>query len=261
MNQTIEGLQSQVQRLYTDLSASRNANDDSASPYPDPPSYPHQPSLVPAQSEGPYHVTVSPAAPSRVRHRRFQGPTSSVFNINVANSSLQRMGLSDPSLTEADGHDYEDLDSTASQQRQASHPLASQYAKDQIWSIGKDEAVRLCRVYDEEIGMMYPMLDIERVTEKADKLFTSAEAAAEHALVDGYKPSTDSMQSSDIDILKMILATALFLEGGGQSELGSAIFDSVRGCESKLGGPPDIEGLRLLVIMVKHIEAMILELC
>lgn len=255
MDQTIQVLQDQVQRLQAELSASQNPNESSASPYPDPSSYTHQPSLAQVQPEGPYHVTHSPAAPSRVRHRRFQGPTSSAFSISVANSSLQTMGLTDLSLIEAEGHGYDHLTSTSPQQQQVINPLASSYAKDPIWSIGKDEAVRLCRAYDEEIGTMYPMLDIEQVIDKADKLFTFTEAATRHGLVDRSKPNPDSMHGPDIDMVKMILATALFLEGGGQCELGSALFDTVKGaCESKLGDPPDIGGLRLLVIMVCHVD-------
>lgn len=160
------------------------------------------------------------------------------------------MGLTDPSLTEAEGHDYDGLASTSPRQQQNSLPLVpAQYAKDPLWSIGKDEAIRLCRVYDEEIGMMYPMLDIEQIIDKADKTFAFAGAAAKTALVDRSKSSLDSQ---DVNILKMILATVLTLEGGGQSELGLTLFETVRGaCESKLGAPPDIGGLRLLVIMAQ----------
>ncbi|KAI4284984.1 MAG: hypothetical protein L6R38_000999 [Xanthoria sp. 2 TBL-2021] len=253
MNNTIQSLQDQVQRLYSELNASQNVQQDSsASPYPDPSSYPHQPSMIQAQPQGPYHATSPATGPSRVRHRRFQGPTSSAFNIDVAKSSLQTMGLTDPSLTEGQVHDYDD--STSPHQRQTSNPLApSQYAKDPIWSIGKDEAIRLCRVYDEEIGIMYPMLDMDQIVKKADKLFTFTEAATKTGLIDRSIPSADSMHGPEVDTLKMILATALILEGGGQSDLGSALFDTVKGsCESKLGETPDIGGLRLLVIMAQY---------
>ncbi|KAL8838051.1 MAG: hypothetical protein Q9170_002287 [Blastenia crenularia] len=253
MDQTIQALQDQVHRLYADIGALRGSHDSSASPYPDPSSYPHQPSLLQTQSGTPYHSPQPPAAPSRTRHRRFQGPTSSAFNIDVANSSLQTMGLTDPSLTEAGGHDYDDPASISPEQRVASNSLlSSQYAKDPLWTIEKDEAIRLCRVYDEEIGMMYPMLDIEKIIGRVGKLLTSGEAAVQPGLVDQLKTTGVGIRIQDINILKMILATVLILEGGGQSELGSALFETVRRpCESKLGGAPDMEGLRLLVIMAQ----------
>ncbi|KAL9600233.1 MAG: hypothetical protein Q9179_003275 [Wetmoreana sp. 5 TL-2023] len=243
MNYTIQGLQDQVQRLHANLNALRPSHD--GSPYPNPPPYPHQPSLVQPQPEGPYHTASPPTATSRVRHRRFQGPTSSAFNIDVANSSLQTMGLTDPNLIEPEGHDYDDVNSTSPHQDHAPNPLLpTHYAKDPVWSIGKNEAVRLCRVYDEEIGMMYPMLDMEQILEKAERLFT---------FIDRSQPSADSMNEADIDILKMIFATTLTLEGGGQSELGSALFDTVKATsESKLGEPTDMKGLKLLVITAQY---------
>ncbi|KAL9600144.1 MAG: hypothetical protein Q9219_003400 [cf. Caloplaca sp. 3 TL-2023] len=253
MERTIQTLQDQVQRLYADIGALRGSHDSSASPYPDPSSYPRQPSLVQAQSGTPYHATQPAATPSRVRHRRFQGPTSSAFNINVASSSLQTMGLTDPSLTGAEGHDYDDLAPSSPHVRQTPNPsAASQYAKDPLWAISKGEAIRLCRVYDEEIGIMYPMLDIEQIIEKAEKFFTLIENTTKTGPTDRSQLSADWMQGSDVNILTTLLATVLILEGGGQSELGSALFDTVRGaCESKLGESPDIGALKLLVIMAQ----------
>ena len=100
--------------------------------------------------------------------------------------------------------------------------------------------------------MMYPMLDMDHIVSKVDELFTFTEAATRTGLINQNKASPDSMNGPHIDTFKMIFATVLVLEGGGQSELGSALFETVRGaCESKLGEPLDIQGLRLLVIMVQ----------
>lgn len=35
--------------------------------------------------------------------------------------------------------------------------------RDPIWALSKDEMVRLCRVYEEEMGIMYPVVNIEEV--------------------------------------------------------------------------------------------------
>lgn len=35
--------------------------------------------------------------------------------------------------------------------------------KDPIWTFSKEEMVRLCRVYEEEMGLMYPVINIEDV--------------------------------------------------------------------------------------------------
>jgi hypothetical protein len=34
---------------------------------------------------------------------------------------------------------------------------------DPIWALTRDEMVRLCRVYEEEMGIMYPVTNIEKV--------------------------------------------------------------------------------------------------
>ncbi|KAI4108033.1 MAG: hypothetical protein L6R37_001315 [Teloschistes peruensis] len=164
------------------------------------------------------------------------------------------MGLTDPNLIESSGHTYERVNSISPEKHHAPNLLApSHYGKDPIWSIAKDEAIRLCRVYDEEIGMMYPMLDIELIVERANKLFNSTENVTGTGSSDRTKLSADKIHGSEIDILKMILATTLTLEGDGQSELGSALFDTVRvAWENKLGEPIDIQGLRLLVIMAQY---------
>jgi hypothetical protein len=46
----------------------------------------------------------------------------------------------------------------------------------------QDEAIRLCRVYEEEMGIMYPMLDIDKIVRQATLLFTSMESATRTGL-------------------------------------------------------------------------------
>ena len=161
------------------------------------------------------------------------------------------MGITDPNLNEPDSQDYEDIAASSSPRRHTSDQPSLQPGKEPLWNIRKDEGIRLCRVYDEEIGIMYPMLDVDKVVQKAERLFTFIESANRTGLISMSKPGADTMQGPEINVLKMILGTALTLEGGGQSELGNALFDSVReACESKLSEPVDAQGLRLLVIVV-----------
>lgn len=44
-------------------------------------------------------------------------------------------------------------------------------SRDPIWKFGKDEIIRLCRVYEEEIGLMYPVVDIEQVIVHGKNLY------------------------------------------------------------------------------------------
>lgn len=163
------------------------------------------------------------------------------------------MGITNPSLNSGEGQDCDDPLSKPTQQEQLSFAsVASPTAKDPIWDIGRDEGIRLCNVYEEEIGMMYPMLDMEKLVAKAEKFFTSTKSRRTTGQISTSESGADCMRSTDVNILKMILATVLMLEGGGQSETGKSLFESVRDtCESRLWEPVDTEGLILLVIIVR----------
>ena len=252
MNAHIISLQDQVNNLYSNISALRNGSGSAIFPRHDPETYSSRPSLVQSDSRGPFRSPTSSSQP-RTRHSGFQGPTSSAFNFDVAKSSLQIMGIASPE---------EPLDENVLVYEEASYnspligqapmaPNISQSSKDPLWKIEKDEAIRLCRVYDEEMGLMYPILDIEKFISKASMLFTFIESAKRTGLMNRTMSGSDNFNDDDTDILKMVLATALTVEGSGQSDLGRRLFDSVRGpSESKLWEPASPKGLVLLVIVV-----------
>lgn len=117
--------------------------------------------------------------------------------------------------------------------------------------MNKDEAVRLCRVYEEEMGIMYPMLDIDKIIRHAIMLFAFIESAARTGLVQRNFPGPDNLDDDDTRLLKMVLAAALIVEGSGQSDLGRRLFETIREyAESSLWGPVNINQLRLLVLVV-----------
>ncbi|KAI4214508.1 MAG: hypothetical protein LQ351_002925 [Letrouitia transgressa] len=252
MNTTIQNLQAQVESLYANLSAFHNSPDGHPSPYQGQSTYSSN-TTHPDPHPDEQH-SLGSSTPVRRRHRCFQGPTSSGFSFNVAKSSLQTMGITNPSLNSGEGQDCDDPLSKPTQQEQLSFAsVASPTAKDPIWDIGRDEGIRLCNVYEEEIGMMYPMLDMEKLVAKAEKFFTSTKSRRTTGQISTSESGADCMRSTDVNILKMILATVLMLEGGGQSETGKSLFESVRDtCESRLWEPVDTEGLILLVIIAQY---------
>lgn len=127
------------------------------------------------------------------------------------------------------------------------HPL-----KDPLWVLDKDEAIRLCGVYEEEMGIMYPILDIDKMIRKVITLFTLIESATRTGLGQRGFPRSETLDDDDTKLLKMVLATALTVEGSGQSELGRRLFESVRQtAESSLWGAVNFNQLKLLVIVVR----------
>ena len=252
MSAHIQSLQEQVNILYANLEALRNGHEYSTQPNHAHESFPLHPALAHQDSSGPYPNASSPSQ-AHGSQPRFQGPTSAAFSFDVARSSLQNMGIAAPEIQE-DGVFNDDGMVPRGSPRQLQAPIASMTVhpnKDPLWKIGKDEAIRLCRVYEEEMGIMYPIIDMERIITHAKKLFTFTEAAARTGLMNPTMSGPDRIANNDVNILKMVLAIALIVEGEGQSDLGRMLYDSCREAfEGQLSGPVEIKGLILLVLVV-----------
>ncbi len=187
------------------------------------------------------------SSPHRQRRSvpRFHGPTSSTYGFDVANSTLQTMGITQGSAI-GEAAMLNDRTATASP-----FGLVSPHtSKDPLWSISREGAVRLCRIYEEEIGIMYPLFDIEVLIEHVNRLWNFIEAALRSGM--GNMPGADTIDDDDTNLLKMILAAALIVEGNGHSDLGLKVFDSLKpAVTAKFWGPTDTKGLSLLCVAVR----------
>lgn len=244
MTDQITSLQDQVNTLFTSINDLRSQKLSLESPNFDNYSCngPTQPALV----------SMNPGLPKpRARHPRFHGPTSSAFNFDVARSSLQNMGI-----TPAEDVLPDDLTTAHATPAHSPPPPVPVIppihpTKDPIWTIKREEALRLCRVYEEEIGIMYPLVNIGKVTHQTNLLYTFMEAATRTGFAQRVLPGSDSLQDDDTNVLKMILATTLVVEGSGQSELGQHLYLSVKPViESKLWEPLDIKTIQLYAMVV-----------
>ena len=123
--------------------------------------------------------------------------------------------------------------------------------KDPLWSISQDEALRLCSVYEDEMGLMNPILDIPKVKAYATQLYRFMEAAHHAGLMQQGMPGPDAIDDEDTNILKMVLASALTVEGSGQSQLGRKLFDYVHpAIDNLLLGNVGLKGIRILTMRV-----------
>lgn len=98
------------------------------------------------------------------KHPSFRGPTSTAFSLDVAKTTLHNMGyqgLVDDNLGTQEP--------TPIGSPPQSHPvphlsnLLENTSRDPLWIFSKEEMVRLCRLYEEEVGMMNPVVDVEQV--------------------------------------------------------------------------------------------------
>jgi hypothetical protein len=142
MNAQIAALQDQVNDLYNNLNALRGRD----------PGELRSGVEERALSMSQYSVNDSPSMrhSSAPKHPRFQGPTSSAFNLAVAKNTLYNMGY--PGVAEGGDTGITTEDDTPL----GSPPLhvaqmVQTPSRDPLWGLNLDEAIRLCRVYEEEM--------------------------------------------------------------------------------------------------------------
>ena len=242
MNAHVTSLQGQVEVLFSNLNELRStigSNQSSMSSQLYPQGY--QESMPPISSSN-LRVKSAP------KHPRFHGPTSSAFSLGVAKSSLQTMGITGPEDGVEDGAITQDgTPMTSPGQRHK--PLHQD--KDPIYSVSKEEAMRLCHVYEEEMGVMYPVIEIDLILRHANLLYTFMDAATRAGVIQTSFPGADAINDDKTNMLKMALSLALMCEGNGQSNLGQRLYDAVRdSMEAMLFGPVDVTALRLITLSV-----------
>lgn len=244
MTSQITTLQEQVNSLFSNLSELQSQKSTFESPPFD--------ALGRDSSQSVFTPLATSQPKARSRHPRFHGPTSSAFNFDVAKSSLQSMGIANESEI-PDDLTTAHATPAGSPARLSAGPIVNTIhpTKDPIWSIHREEALRLCKVYEEEIGIMYPIVDIATITSQASLLYTFMEAATRTGFAQRGLPGSDGLFDDSSILLKLILATTLVVEGGGQSEIGQRLFLSVKPViESKLWGPQDVKNIQLFAIVV-----------
>ncbi|KAF1930824.1 uncharacterized protein M421DRAFT_57227 [Didymella exigua CBS 183.55] len=191
-----------------------------------------------------------PRSTSFSKHPRFHGPTANAFNLGVARSSLQTMGITAADDGDGDGDGEEVATHDATPRASPSAPAAPLHAdKDAVWALSKAEALRLVHVWYEEQGIMYPILDLDKLLRHADMLFSFVEAAARSGLMQRAMPGADAIMDDQTSVLKLVLAITLVMEGGGTDPLGERLFSNVQGVvERILSEPVSLQSVGLLTL-------------
>ena len=102
---------------------------------------------------------------------------------------------------------------------------------------------------------MYPLFDIEHIIRHIKSLYTFIEAAIETGFTKLHLPGTGAIEDDDTNVVKMMLAIALIMEGNGESELGQRIFNIMSPiiCNHILD-KTDMRGLVLIVMAVSETD-------
>ncbi|KGO54532.1 Casein kinase II, regulatory subunit [Penicillium expansum] len=176
----------------------------------------------------------------------FQGPTTSAFSFDLAKSSLQQRGI----VERVEAGDERDMTQEPSPLASPSAPnekLETRQTLDPLWTLPKAEALRLCQVYEEEMGIMYPVLELSEILEQVHLLY----GPMDRALGPTHQPNGhNGLAREDIHILRVVFACALTAEASGLSEQAIALFDSVREVQDNcVWGSPEIKNIIFLTLV------------
>lgn len=248
MRNHISALQDQVNELYAQVNELRTRQ-DAAPPFPAPDPIFNQdghPRSMSASRTLPPLVSPKSRPPQRVLPQ-FHGPTSSMYGFDVAKSSLQTMGITNNPGDE--GIVSQERSRAASPIRpQPPHPT-----KDPLWLIDANEVTRLCHVYEEEIGIMYPVVDLAKIIKHANGLYKFISASLRTGFGQVSLPGNDAFDDEDTTVLKMILAITLVVEGNGRSDVGQRFFESAKpAVDMKLVTNTGIQSVELLVLTATY---------
>ncbi|KAI9370525.1 hypothetical protein BJX61DRAFT_87756 [Aspergillus egyptiacus] len=171
----------------------------------------------------------------------FQGPTTSAFSFDLAKSSLKERGI------EVERNEDDLTRDPSPLPTPPSPPAGSGHVGDPLWSIGKTEALRLCRVYEEEMGVMYPVVELEELLHHVHLLYDSAGTGFWPR---GPRSGDEGLDSDDVNILRLVFACALTAEASGNSELAMSLFATVRdAADHYVWAAPDIKSITLLTLV------------
>ncbi|KAF9889338.1 hypothetical protein FE257_007448 [Aspergillus nanangensis] len=179
-----------------------------------------------SSSAGLQRIMNRPMSPTYV------GPTSAEFGI---------MARQKPTTDESD---VDDFTSTAAP---SPAPDPEAMAGDPLGCLGLAEALRLVTVYENTVGLMYPCVDLDSVRTYIEDYYRDG---APHGPVSPTLMDQDWFFARDVEVLKIILATALQAESHGRSERAALLADSV---EDRFAG-------RLKIAEVDMKELLILAL-
>ncbi|PLB53521.1 fungal-specific transcription factor domain protein [Aspergillus steynii IBT 23096] len=147
---------------------------------------------------------------NRPQSPSFVGPTSAEFGLTGRQKST-------------DDSDGDDLASTAAASPAPASDTEAMSA-DPLGCLGLTEALRLVTVYENTVGLMYPCVDLDSVRAYVAEYYRTEGRPGPNS------PATmdqDWFFARDVEVLKVILATALLAESHGRSERAAFLADSV----------------------------------
>lgn len=119
--------------------------------------------------------------------------------------------------------------------------------QDPLWDMSNDEMLRLCRLHEEEIGILFPVITIQTVTSHAQSLASFMESSRR----DGMLPSLNDERTL---LLKVVICCALTFEEHGHSDKATRIYESMEAeLNAKLMAEANnVRNLPLLILLAGY---------
>ncbi|KAL1875810.1 hypothetical protein Daus18300_003001 [Diaporthe australafricana] len=235
MRDNVARLQEQVDTLFQSLNALKQETmhlapiQDRALPFPTSAAVTPCPSTATMSSANRQDI-----APSRTP-LNFRGPTSASFTVDVAKNTIQKMN-SEYKMGWVPAGDTEDnglvIDDTPAPSPHQPWPSTAGMPKarpqDPLWNFDRIEMIRLCRLHEEEVGIMYPVVNINQVVNHANFLANWMDASRKHGLTPRGVGQDEGITDIKTLELKIIMCCALVVEGHGYSEKGLQLWNSIQ---------------------------------
>lgn len=196
----------------------------------------------------------TPSGHHGAKYPRFHGPTSAVFNLGVAKSSLTRnFGITGMEDNSEEARLINEISPTGTPPPVHTIPSRTVEPRDVLWTINKQEALRLVNIWRDMVHVMYPVVDIDKTIKYVEQLYSFIDSGRRTGLIVGDLPHPDAISDDETNTLRLILANAVELETNGSSEFGLELFRSVAAViESYMMRSPDMKALEHLVLAVNY---------
>lgn len=162
------------------------------------------------------------------------------YSLDVANNTISNMG-------------YKGIDEGDDQGNQQAMDDSNLMTSDRIGladpivEFEKDEMVRLCRTYEEEVGIMYPVIDIPAVISHAKSLSSVIESMRNQR-------SSQVLNDEKTLLLKTVMCCGLVVEEHGHSDKAVRLYESMEAVINRklMSDSSDVESLPLLGVVAGY---------
>ena len=185
----------------------------------------------------------------------FSGPTSTAFTVDMAKNTLHNMGYSDL----ADGAEETGVrdasPSSATPVLRPTETAAAPRPRDPLWEFDKEEMVRLCKIHEEEVGVMYPVVKIDTIIKHAEFLGSWMESWSDASKRNGIPQSLqgegDGISDMNSLLLKIVMCCGLAVEEHGNSAKAARLYESIQPIVDKklMSDAPDVANLPFLALV------------